>query len=190
MAVIRFAIKGETLLMNNIQSANPMFPGAKALKELTGLKKKTDEILCQISDQEFRNAIYYREGIGPYIPGIWLFKCIESGAKKHKLGSKMRQSCIVQETSVPLKYKGPRDIEALVADPYFRLVTAVGVQRAKVMRTRPLFQDWSLEFSVLYDDEDINKNEIITALTDCGKKIGIGDYRPHYGRFEVEILKS
>ena len=39
-------------------------------------------------------------------------------------------------------------------------------------------------------NEDINKNQLITALTHCGKKIGIGDYRPYYGRFDVEVLKS
>jgi hypothetical protein len=62
---------------------------------------------------------------------------------------------------------------------------SVVIQRSRVMRSRPRFDKWELDFQILNIDERITPNIIKSALDDAGKFIGIGDYRPRYGRFEV-----
>ena len=61
----------------------------------------------------------------------------------------------------------------------------VVVQRSRVMRARPRFDEWELDFQILNIDERITPNIIKSVLEDVGKFIGIGDYRPRYGRFKV-----
>ena len=65
------------------------------------------------------------------------------------------------------------------------------IQRAGIMRARPMFRDWAVKFSIQADTELLPDAEaILTAqLAEAGSRIGIGDYRPDkggpYGRFMV-----
>jgi len=68
----------------------------------------------------------------------------------------------------------------------------VVVQRNRIMRTRPIFNNWELEFKAEYLPESISESEIANAIENAGKYKGIGDYRPRYGKFSVkefEIIK-
>jgi hypothetical protein len=185
---IRFKIHGATLLMHNIRLANPLDPGVKKIKALTSVRKKSDETHAQLSDLEFEYGLYHDKVLGPYIPGSWMDICLINGGKLQKNGSKISRSCLVLEDMIPLNYKGPRDIESLKADLDFRLVNSVNVGKQRIMRTRPLFRDWSCEFTVQFDPKLIDRNEIIQALMMCGQCLGTGDFRPRYGRFTVEVI--
>lgn len=70
---------------------------------------------------------------------------------------------------------------------------SVVVQRARIIRTRPKFEEWALSFQIEYDDEEIPKEVINELLVFAGKRIGIGDYRPEkgglFGRFIVTEFK-
>jgi len=59
--------------------------------------------------------------------------------------------------------------------------------RGRIMRARPLLKEWSLEFTMKVLDADvlssITLNEI---LWKAGESIGIGDYRPRFGRFTIK----
>jgi len=61
----------------------------------------------------------------------------------------------------------------------------VVVQRSRVIRARPRFDEWELDFTILNIDERITPNIIKDILIDAGKFYGIGDFRPRYGRFKV-----
>ena len=62
----------------------------------------------------------------------------------------------------------------------------VVIQRARVMSWRPKFKEWSCEFMIEITDEMINKDTLKDILIAAGKYKGVGDYRPEYGRFDVE----
>jgi hypothetical protein len=66
----------------------------------------------------------------------------------------------------------------------------VVIQRNRVIRARPRFDEWELEFQILNIDERITSNIIKDILTDAGKFCGISDFRPRYGRFEVIKFES
>jgi hypothetical protein len=62
----------------------------------------------------------------------------------------------------------------------------VRIQRARIIRRRPFLQKWSLSFEIKVLDEDLLPKEVLNAvLVKAGESVGIGDYRPRFGRFIV-----
>jgi len=74
----------------------------------------------------------------------------------------------------------------LISDGWKVDVQSVVVQRNRIPRARPRFDNWELEFEIINKDPTIiNKDVLKQILIDAGKYYGIGDYRPDYGLFEV-----
>ena len=70
--------------------------------------------------------------------------------------------------------------------PIWKLdLQSVVVGRARIIRARPRFDSWELDFEITNIDERILQDVIKDCLVDAGKFVGIGDYRPKFGRFEV-----
>jgi hypothetical protein len=61
----------------------------------------------------------------------------------------------------------------------------VVVQRARIVRCRPRFDDWELKFEMVLRDERLEPLNVRNILEAAGKYVGIGDYRPRYGLFEL-----
>ena len=64
----------------------------------------------------------------------------------------------------------------------------VTIQRAGITRCRPAFKSgWAanMQFAVLLP-EYIRPNDLHDVLTNAGKLIGVSDFRPTYGRFQVK----
>ena len=97
------------------------------------------------------------------------------------------QGVYVPELEVPLTYSGPRDIDGLWKAGSFRLTMGAKVGRARVMRTRPIFKDWSIEFDLEVDTAVLDKIWIPRIADSAGMR-GLGEYRPRYGRFKAEML--
>ena len=188
MQTIKFRVTGtKPLLMHSDKFADPLNPMTKAHKELTSKRKKVDDDHEAIAKSEWLGGMYYDEGMGPYLPGVMLDAVIVSGAKLSKLGTHVKRSVEVMDFKVPLIYKGPRTREGLW-DARFYDARSVKVQTARLMRYRPMFMEWAAEFDVVFDEEVINREQVIKCLVDGGLYSGIGDYRPKFGRFNVGVL--
>ncbi len=192
MKTFKAVISGPALLMHNGRLANPRDPYTKALKALTAKKKKSDEDHEEVSRAEFQGGLYHDDDIGPYIPGDALQTMLVEGSRKAKQGREF-VSVSIEEDRVPLEYKGPRDREGLWADDKFVFTKGVKVTTSRVMRTRPLFRNWKIAFTIsIEDDATVNPEDVERALTVAGRMVGIGDWRPgsprggRHGRFAVE----
>lgn len=65
------------------------------------------------------------------------------------------------------------------------------IQRARIMRHRPHLPKWSLSFRLTILDGDLMPIEVLNAiLAKTGQAVGIGDYRPRYGRFIVTKFEA
>lgn len=65
-------------------------------------------------------------------------------------------------------------------------VLRVKVQRAAVARSRlMLAPGWELAFTIEVHDEQVRPDVLQEILNEAGRAVGVGDYRPRYGRFEV-----
>ncbi len=65
----------------------------------------------------------------------------------------------------------------------------VVIQRNRIMRYRPRFDNWALAFKIVILDDNITLPVLKEILEKAGQ-IGIGDYRPRFGRFMVTEFKE
>ena len=179
-------LKGVTpLLMSSERCANPIDPLSKQIKELTGKRKKTDEDLEQIARLEWEGQLYMNEE-GPVIPGENVEAMIRDGAKFVRMGRNIQRGLQVVEQKIKLEYSGPRDIEGLWNQrDKFSDMRSVVLQKKRIMRCRPIFHEWAISFTVLASDELLNMNDVMGYIKTAGDCVGICDYRPRYGRFEI-----
>jgi len=116
---------------------------------------------------------------------------IEAGKKIRVKGkgkatySKLFGSMItVPELDIPHKIPEYEILKALVVIPS---------TKGRVMRYRPIFKKWKLEFNIDIEDE-IDPNAVKEALEIAGKYVGIGDWRPEkkgkYGKFQVTSFQE
>lgn len=188
MEIIRFRFKGTCpLMMHSERGANPLNRMVQEHKALTSKRKKTDDDLIAIAWSEYNLAIYHDEEIGPFIPAANIDRCIQAGAQANRLGKKFAASARCTQDKIKLLYSGPSDVKGLY-DAGFVDVRSVGVQRARVMRVRPIFSAWSVEFDFAYDESEIDESNVIMAAETAGRLVGLCDYRPRFGRFEVEVI--
>lgn len=176
------------LMMHADTFADPINPLTKQHKKLTSKRNKTDDDHEAIAKSEWRGALYFDDDIGPYMPGVNIEASMIEGGKLSKLGTKLKRGVEVIDEYCKLEYEGPRTVQALW-DKGFYDARSVKVQRARLMRYRPLFRKWSLTCNIAYDPEAMDYAEIVSCLTAAGQYCGIGDYRPKFGRFTVEVLK-
>jgi len=201
MADIRIKVKLNgisPMMMHNNQSCNPLNPFAKKMKAITSKRKKTDEDFEELSKIEWEASLYFNPEIGPFVPSINVEGMLRDAAKKLKKGTDVKQSVRVFPFEIPLQYKGPRDMDGLkkiafagekVNGEDFLDMRSVKVQQSTIMRTRPRFNKWAVEFEIEADDTIFNEDDIIHILKIAGTKICLSDYRPRYGAFEFTILK-
>ena len=183
---IEFKIEGVSpLLMHNGQLANPLNPLVKQMKAITGLRKKSDENHIEISRLEFRAGLYVSASGEIEIPSEVMESCLIEGAKKSKLGKQFKSSICIMENST-LDYGEKLSVDELwKRSEEFVDVRGVKVGQARVMRTRAIFRNWKLSFTVHYNADLVNPEQIHIALDDAGSQVGLCDYRPKFGRFEV-----
>lgn len=62
---------------------------------------------------------------------------------------------------------------------------AVRIGMARILRCRPRFDEWELDFSILIRDDRIEPLIVKEVLESAGKYYGVGDQRPRYGQFDV-----
>jgi hypothetical protein len=176
--------------MHNAQLSDPLNPIVRQIKALTAKKtKKTDHDMQEIDRLSYIGSLYLGENQKPVIPSDNIERCIQLGAQKKRLGKDVAAAVLCSDVEYRLNYVGPTDADKLYASPSHILRKCVAVQKNRVMRVRPMFPSgWSLTFDLEFDESVINFRAIEEAMTDAGSLIGLGDWRPKFGRFAVEIL--
>lgn len=174
--------------MHNVRMSDPTYSAVRAMKKITADKKfkDTDEGIEQLAHLEFIGGMYHDEVMGPYLPAENITGSIVAGAKATRQGKTISRALLLLDDS-PLAYDGPRDLESLWSDERFRDRRMVRVQRNKVPRVRPRFDEWRAEFDGDLDTELINLREFEEIAELAGRSEGVGDYRPRFGRFTSEV---
>jgi len=159
----------------------------KENKELSNLikilqKDATDE-KAYTKEAEY---YVYKNDNGYYIPSIHIKSAMIKASTNFKVGGKGNKTykdfvkgfVVIDPKEIPInpqKYTLDRRWER--------------VQQARIMRTRPRFDDWSAEFNLISLDETVlPMKDLKKIIVYAGKYIGIGDRRPEFGRFKVEFL--
>lgn len=171
MKKIRVKIKGVAPLLQN-----------RFAVENEGVNKSKGKKKVYVPEEEAEKALYRTPDGEIYEPS------------EHVLGSLIR-------AAVNFKFEGKKTFKdiikgCLVIDDECLLLgktewdeidtRAVVIQRARVLKWRPKFNDWELEFTMSILDDDLLAPQTLREILDCaGQRYGIGDYRPRFGRFQV-----
>lgn len=188
---VRMTLEGTApLLCHNVRLSNPLDPIVRAMKEISGKRKKTDEDLERLARLEFEGGLYLDDEMGPYLPGANVEKCMVEAGRVTRQGKQVERGLFVTDMEVPLIYQGPRDTEGLWGNLQFRSMMSVKVGTSRIMRCRPLFPEWAVEVNATMDPAQLNLDTLQAIMSDAGQMVGLGDYRPRYGRFSgtVEVL--
>jgi hypothetical protein len=154
---------------------------------VSGKGGKTDENHEVIARLVWMGGHYYDADTGPFIPGENIWRALYDAAKKTKRGPRIKEGVFITSDVNPIAYAGPRDPEALWDDENFRHITSAKVGMQRIMRCRPHFRQWRTDAIGYADPEIIDLAEISDIAVTAGRLVGLGDWRPRFGRFTVKV---
>ena len=197
---LEFSIKGVApTLIHSGRLANPLDPIVKQMKLIHSKRKKTDDDIAALAKLEWLGSFYPETDGGfevkgneitvvgygrPHWPSDNIERMLQDAAAKNRLGKQFKAGVMVPEDGF-LIYEGPDTIEELFHDRRFWDTRSAKIQRATVQRTRPIFRNWSMKFTVHYLPDIVDPSAVTEAVMIAGRLIGLSDNRPKYGRFEV-----
>jgi hypothetical protein len=187
---MRFSITIEgtaPLLMHSCRLSDPFNETKKAISAITGKRKKTDEDHMEISRLEHFGSLYLDPDLGPYIPGENIARCLVDSGKLNRQGPAVIRGVFIDSDVNPIAYNGPRDAKGLWNDENFRLISSVKLQGKRLQRCRPLFPTWKTQATGVLDESILSIEEISLIAKRAGELIGLGDWRPRYGRFVSQV---
>ncbi len=131
---------------------------------------------------EAQRCLYKNANGDIYQPAEHIFQSMVKAAVDFKFEKKRTykdvviSGILVEPDEIPLIFNGSYEIDARGAV----------VQRSRIVRWRPRFNNWKLQFTIdILDDENISVPTLKEILERAGTTKGIGDYRPRFGRFMV-----
>ena len=184
-------LTGESpLLMHSDAGLSPLHPISRKQAEMNARpvkEKKTTEFVLEMARLDWELALYFDEKEGPVLPAQMLEAMIRDSAKAEKLGSEVKRSVRVTDFTIPLQYDGPRDKKGLWKSERFFDSRGVKIGQSRVLRTRPMFEEWAVEFNVEFEPEFIERDTLTRLIEIGGRRVGLGDYRPRFGRFSASF---
>jgi hypothetical protein len=174
------------LLMHSGRLSDPLDPIVHELSKITGKRMKTRADHEEIARIEWYGGLWLSNG-RPCIPPEAIEGAFITAARSRRKG---KQACagLLVEGPALLDYDGPKVPDELWKDESFRLRHGVRVNNARTMRTRPRFANWSAKVTTTFLPTLLNRAEVIEIFHIAGFLVGIGDWRPKYGKFAVQSL--
>lgn len=121
------------------------------------------------------------------VPSLCILACIKDSAKNFKVPGRGRQTfknfvfagIRLDPENIPLKSNNPWEID----------LKPVVIGRSRIIRARPRFDNWELEFTAEIVDPVITPDSLKQFIIDAGKYNGLLDFRPLYGLFELKTFE-
>ncbi len=189
------------ILMHNGRLNDKRDPFVKEIARFTGRGKKTDEDLSAVERIEWAGGLYhtgtaeiqdgrvtFSDDARAIIPADNLWACIIEGAKVMRLGEVAKSSLVIDDDGA-FVYDGPKNLNELAANSKFTFRKRAGIKGSGVMRTRPIFPHWGCSFVASVDTEQWEESRFLECLDHAGRRKGLGDWSPRYGRFLVRQVK-
>lgn len=117
------------------------------------------------------------------VPSFCVLSCLRESAKNFQVpgkGKKTFKNFIyagvqIEPMDIPLIYRGGYEVD----------LKTVVVQRSRIVRARPRFDEWTLIFTLEIIDPIITPQILKQIIGDAGKYNGLLDFRPLYGLFKL-----
>jgi hypothetical protein len=171
---VSFTIKGTSALLFHRWSVESIAEKAAAAKGSAA--KRTDDVESYVWRTETGEIALPGEYVRQAVIGAAKFR--QDPRSPRKSAMDLYKAAVVSLTE--LASLGAKDWDYLDQ-------RRVMVQRSGVTRMRPAFlAGWSasFEFQVLLP-EYVSERELLDVLVNAGRLLGVGDFRPTYGRFAI-----
>lgn len=186
MYTVSTTIKGIAPLMQHRFPMPDLGNLSKGGNKSTGAKDYTRE-WCEYFYAEANGQIYQPSSHieGALIKAAVGFKVTGKRGKTYK--DLFSANVFIDPLNIPHEgFVVPDELDADADKPLYLDVRPVVVQRARIVRIRPAFSPgWKLSFEIQVADDEIQPGLLQDVLSLAGKTVGIGDYRPRFGRFNV-----
>jgi hypothetical protein len=169
--IVEVKVKGDRYLMNKFTGKND---------EKTGKKQKK----VYVPEIEAQKKEYRSKDGKLFIPSTQFEATMQkAGADfvmegRKKYGQYLKGGIFIEQEEIPI-----------TPNKYEIFECPVVINRSRVLAWRPMFKDWSCEFTINITDDMIDTNVLKEILMEAGKHKGVGDWRPKFGRFEVVSWK-
>lgn len=175
--------KGTTSVKCRIRGIAPLLQPRFAVEDNPEDKVKRKQKVFSSKDDAEKSL--YRDAKGkPAQPAIHIESAMIKAAGRFILEGKQSYRDVVKAGIFCEPKFIPHKIDKWVIDRQPEVVN-----KARIMRSRPRFDEWELEFTMNIIDDRAQIKAIEDILTAAGMYCGIGDKRPRYGRFEVLEFK-
>ena len=187
---LRITIDGlAPIILNNNTLADPAHEWAIERQAITDKKKKkTEADYVRLAEIDWYGSMYSDNG-KVVIPGDNIEKMLHEGGMKVRKGPQFLAG-VTSPGNWPLIYDGPKNIDKLYEDDRFRFRTLCKINKVPVIKVRPRFASWSLVFEVHFWDDVLSEKDVTTSVETAGRIVGLCDWRPKHGRFEVREIES
>jgi hypothetical protein len=144
--------------------------------------------------EEWREYLYADSERNVYQPSSHFEGALVKSAAQFKVTGKRGKSykdlfnanVIVSPEKILHGIKVPETLDADGDKQLYLDVRPVIIQRARVIRLRPALKTgWKLDFEIQVNDDQLSSEILNDVLILAGKTVGVGDYRPKFGRFIV-----
>ena len=174
MATVKVTIKGVVPLL---QHRYPSEKEETKIMKVRGARDYSKEAELALYRDEVGTIYQPAEHIlGALIKAAVDFKITGRGKKTYK--DLIKSAIVISPDAIPHKNKKWEVDRRMVV-----------IQRSRIMRERPRFDNWELSFEIETLDEQLPLSALKEILDQAGK-VGIGDFRPRFGRFIVTEFKE
>lgn len=180
------------LLMHNGRLADQLDPITKALKSAAkSASKGTDAGQESMARLEYVGSLYMRDDGSLYLPAPAVERALRDGSVGVQKGMKKGfAAAVIVNDDADFTFKGTQGKTAdALYDAGHVLRVGVKVTTSRIMRTRPMFKNWAATVAVEYVPSLVNRATVLAAAEYAGQVVGLGDWRPRFGRFTVEEVK-
>lgn len=145
--------------------------------------------------EDAEKRLHFRAGI-PVIPQPNILACMTEAGRYFKAAGNQKVSTIksslipaavmIEELEMPIITEKGWSVDTRPVR-----IPATG---GRVIRHRPCFYDWGLEFTLEIDPEILSVGMVRDVLDAAGKRIGLCDFRPAckgpFGKFRVDLWEE
>jgi len=168
-----------------IVGIKPLLMNKPNLTTTEGKKRRRSEI--PDPESEAKSRLYLDKKGNIVIPSLNVKACIRSAGRNYKVPQRKATYASMIRAGLDIE---PSPYIPLIHDSWEIDIRPVVVQGNRILRARPRFDKWALEFRIINRDPTILHRDMVKQiLEDAGKYYGLGDYRPEFGLFKVEMFK-
>lgn len=154
---------------------------------------RTVHIMKKDPRETAEKAAYRMASGNLFLPGAAISRLLrEAGASHKQRGSRkslkyiMPAAVLVLEDQVPLRDDEGTPLRDFEVDSRPVVIPST---KGRIMCHRPRLNNWNMEFSLEIDNDTIDPDFIHQLITEGGRKLGVGDFRPEkggsFGRFLI-----